>query len=205
MTEGKRCNRIRLVDAHFEGTISARRERELWEHLPGCSQCTTRFERQDLLARVDPARKTAQERIAIGLGLSRGSRLGRPRTMTLTAVSVAITAALVCLAVWTWRAPDDSRFQARGGGDSAALLQIYHVDRGNRSRPVGSSIPRDAELAFAYENGAAKKYLLVFGVDRSRRVFWYHPGWINPQRTPGAVPIKLRRQYSVGFCNSMKC
>src|SRR5258705_8522802 len=59
-----------LVDAHFAGSISPLRERDLRSHLPACETCRDYYERHLLLSSLDPQAKRPQDRLGMGLGLS---------------------------------------------------------------------------------------------------------------------------------------
>ena len=53
------CDVRRLVDRHFAGSIAPRDEHTLREHLPSCVSCFARYERQLVLAKLDPRRLPA--------------------------------------------------------------------------------------------------------------------------------------------------
>ena len=59
-----------LVDAHFAGRIAPVRERRMREHLPGCASCSRYYEKHLVLASLDPRAPSAQERMAVGLGIA---------------------------------------------------------------------------------------------------------------------------------------
>src|SRR5262249_21401158 len=68
-------------------------------------------------------------------------------------------------------------------------LAVFQLRPGQASRPVREVISARDELAFAYLNPSDAKYLLVFGVDEHKHVYWYHPAWLDPQKRPLAVRI----------------
>ena len=47
--------------------------------------------------------------------------------------------------------------------------------------------PGADDLAFAYSNPVGKRFLMVFGVDEHRHVYWFHPTWPVGQPAPVAV------------------
>ena len=55
---------------------------------------------------------------------------------------------------------------------------------------VGSvgSMRNGDELAFAYTNPAARRYVAIFGVDDHQRVYWFHPAWREGAPAPAALP-----------------
>lgn len=176
------CAQERLVDQHFELRGGPAGERRLRAHLDSCEACRARYRRQLLLARLDPQAPSPQERLARGLGLA--SR--RPARRWLALVTAAVgTAAAIAL----WPSPDKG-FTARGGPAALPSMVVYRVDRAGASEPVGGVIGPTDELAFAYRNPKARKFLLVFGIDEHRHVYWYHPSWSDAAQDPEAVPIR---------------
>ena len=166
---------LRAIAAHFEGRVSPGAEAAMRAHLPGCTVCTESYERQLTLARLDPTAPTAQERIARGLGL----RPRRARAPWMLALLVPAAAAVVLLAWPHARQPDgDGAFVTRGGAPPAraASLWTYRI-AGGTPRLAERAIDAGDELAFAYANPAGKRYLMVFGVDEHRHIYWFHPSW----------------------------
>jgi hypothetical protein len=62
-----------------------------------------------------------------------------------------------------------------------------------RILPVGAPALADRtfnardELAFAYSNRGGLPYLMLFGVDEHRHVYWFHPGWPSGTPAPRAI------------------
>jgi hypothetical protein len=190
-----RCSMKRLVDQHFAGATRQKEERRLREHLPGCEICQGHYRRHQLFAKLAPGALPAEERIARGLGLGGplqafrgfGSRLF-PAPMALAGVAAA------CALFFLIRPMiSASEFQARGEISAAAVgFWAYRIAGGGEPSELGDSIAPGDELAFAYFNppGAGSvRYLLVFGVDEHRHVYWYHPAWLDPAATPTAVQV----------------
>jgi hypothetical protein len=63
------------------------------------------------------------------------------------------------------------------------------VSAGEKPVALGEVMRASDELAFAFDNPASARHLLIFGVDEHRHVYWYHPAWVNPATTPTAVAI----------------
>lgn len=175
------------VDRHFSGTISPAAERAMREHLPTCNSCDDLYRRHLLLARLDPNALPSDERIARGLGLRTGPKVV---AMSLGAATIATAAAILLLRVH----PAAEGFSPRGniGAPSprASRVFVYDVRPGSPPVPVGDVLRAGDELAFAYENGAAKRRLAVFGVDEHGHVYWFHPGWTREVDDPVAIPIE---------------
>jgi hypothetical protein len=184
MTPARACPTARLVDRHFALRIRPREERALREHLSGCQACAERYERHLALAPLDPRAPEAKSRLAVGLGLQPRRA---PRTVPILAAATAC--ALLAGIVLLRPAGGGGRYAARGG--AASRLLIYRVPAGAAPTPVADRIARSDELAFAYENGAKRRHLLVFGVDEHRHVYWYHPAWDDAAADPVAVGISI--------------
>jgi len=179
---------------------AARREREMRAHLPGCAECRAFYERWLLAASVDPAVPSDQDRLARGLGLAVAPaprNVARPLGLF---VGLAAAAAILVLVLRPGPGPDEGggpgQFVARGGGMVGAPipeLAVYRIARvgeaGAAPEPVTDEIRATDEVAFAYRNTAGKRRLLVFAVDEHGHVFWYHPGWSDPNESPRAVAI----------------
>ena len=78
-------------------------------------------------------------------------------------------------------------------------LWIYLVGTDGRPRLAKGEAKAADELASAYANLAGKPFVLVFGVDEHRHVYWFHPGLVarpDPAvrgcRGPGPGPHELR-------------
>ncbi len=182
------CPFTALVARHFAGRIAPEEERRLREHLAGCAACREQYQRHLTLARLDPAALSPRERLAVGLGLAPAPRsLTRPLWATLGAAA----AALLVFILWPRVGPGpESGFSARGGApEEAARLFAYRIVPGGPPAPLDKTMRAGDELAFAYQNQAGFRRLLVFGIDAARRVVWYHPAWSDAQADPGAVPI----------------
>ena len=178
------CTMTGLVDRHFARRIRPPQERVLREHLPGCARCGDRYRRHLVLAGLDPRAPAAEARLAVGLGL-RG-----PSRPWIAPAAVAVAVALgVALALGRHDASADRPAFARRGS-AATRLVVYRIAPGGKPETAGRAIGRRDELAFAYENGADRRYLMVYGRDEHGHVYWFHPAWSDPAASPGAVPIE---------------
>ncbi len=182
----KSCREIERVDRHFARRLSTEEERAMREHLPGCAACRARYERHLVLEELDPDAPGAQARLAAGLGLEEPQRASVYRFAAPISAIVAVAAAILLVLGRPWSA-GDAGFTARGGGatDQGAEILVYR----GASR-AGELLGRDDELAFAYANSAGKAYLMIFGVDEQRHVYWYYPAWTDPKAEPRSVPIE---------------
>lgn len=171
-----------LVDRHMAAHGSPADEARMRAHLLGCAECRAYYDRHLLLARLDPYAMAAEERMARGLALSRSKRL-RPWVLAGSLVAAAGFALIAAR-------PSNrtGEMQARGTvtHDDAPRLFIYRAE-GDRLVPVVQRMARGDELVFAYRNPHGKKYVMVYGIDEGRRVYWFHPQWTNAQEDPHAV------------------
>ena len=183
------CAERSYIDHHFECTITQAEEHAMREHLPACAACRSYYQRWLVLWRLDPDAMPATRRIGHGLGFK-----DAPRRIWATPVgATSVVAAAAALLLWSHGGarPDEPGFSARGALASGALSHalVYDVRQGGPPALAIGSVGRRDELAFAYENGAAKNWLMIFGVDEHRHVYWFFPAWTDPAENPGAVPI----------------
>ncbi|HEX4628098.1 MAG TPA: hypothetical protein VH137_04840, partial [Gemmatimonadales bacterium] len=184
------CTMDTLVERHFAGTISPHAERVLRGHLPTCSECRGFYERHLQLSRLDPAALAPEERIARGLGL----RPRRRPVVALGALGLASAAAAAAMLMFLRPSPRADGFTARGNvaasAERSSRVFVYEVDRDGHPAPAADSVKSGDELAFAYENGAGKRRLAVFGVDEGGQVYWFFPAWTSEASDPVAVSIE---------------
>jgi putative zinc finger protein len=199
----------RAIAAHFAGRATPATEAAMRAHLSTCADCRHRYDRHLILARLDPRAPPVEERLAAGLGFqwratARWDRWSR-RAIAL-AIPVAATALLLAFLpgllstrdhVGSRLAPEGdgaraaSAFAARGGRSSRAgapSFWTYRITPARAPQLAGQTIAASDELAFAYSNPAAKPYLMIFGVDEDRHVYWFHPAWPAGQAAPVAIP-----------------
>jgi len=153
-----------------------------------CKDCHEYYERKLLLANLDPKSMDSRTRLARGLGVS-----NRPYLLKSLALAAVASMALILAVIWygsTGPAEDDG-FASRGENGSGEVnrLWIYRVPPGEPSVLAEGEVGADDELAFAYENAEGKQYLLVFGIDEHRNVYWYHPGWKVSTEDPRAISV----------------
>lgn len=177
------------VERHFAGKIAPNDERAMREHMPTCDACQDLYQRHLLLGRLDPQALPAEERIARGLGLR-----AAPSVVGMRVSLISATAAAVAMVVLRVHAGAANGFTARGQVEApapASRVFVYDVPRGSPPVPAGDVVHNGDELAFAYENGAARTRLAVFGVDEHGHVYWFHPAWTREADDPVAIPIEI--------------
>jgi hypothetical protein len=178
------------IERHFAGRTEVREETELRLHLPECDPCRARYERHLLYESLTRGRGPKQ-RLASGLGFRIAPEPASWQRRAAAATGLTAAAALAIAAVVVVARPDgpsNRDFGARRGpGAPAAALLVYRMHPGATPVQVQNRISRDDELAFAYSNPDAKKYLWIFGVDEHRHVYWYYPAW--PEGTPAPRPF----------------
>ena len=171
-------------------------------HVMTCASCKNHYQRHLTLARLDPQALPAADRIARGLGFRlRAPRDGRWRARLLAGLAVPIVVAAVAVlaiaparklateAEPTGTASAAGGFTARGTGSvgRAASFWTYSVGTTRAPRVADRAIRRDEELAFAYANPAGQPFLMIFGVDEHRHVYWFHPAWPAGLPAPAAI------------------
>jgi hypothetical protein len=175
-----------LIDAHFAGSITPARERDLRSHLPACETCRDYYERHLLLSALDPQAKKSHERLGSGLGITPAPR---PSKVAPFAMALCAAAALL-LAVVPLRNNRSDEFFARGSASAAdPKLLSYRIEHGQVPKTLGQVMRGVDELAFAYANPGAYEKLMVFAVDEHRHIYWYHPEWSNQADDPHAITI----------------
>lgn len=180
------------IDRHFAGRAHVQEEAELRAHLPDCSECRSRYERHLLFERLNRDGRGAKQRLARGLGFRIETERSWPRwTAAVTATAATAAVALLVLVLGRPSESPNPEFSARSGPSSLApSLLVYRMHSDAAPVQAQSRISREDELAFAYSNPGAKKYLWIFGVDEHRHVYWYYPAW--PEGTPEPGPYAAR-------------
>ena len=215
MTHDLHLGMRHAIAAHFAGTGAPRSEREMRAHLPVCAECHAYYERNLLLASLDPAGLSSETRLGRGLGVRMQRAPGRVTFGWFSLCGAAFAALMLFYVrqqhgVPGGRPPAAARSPAAvaepgSGGELAARgtpagvaaarapeVQVYRIyigRRGTTSEKAGDFVYAGDELAFAYRNPAGKERLLVFAVDEHGHVYWYHPGWSDAGQNPTAVPI----------------
>jgi|GEM_PF-725921 len=204
---------------HFAGRSSPAAEAALRAHLPGCWDCDARYRRHLLLARLDPRAVPAEERLARGLGfrVEGRRRLGTGGWTVALAVPVAALLLLAVLprgvrpgqthSVTSGSGPDE--FAARGAARGPSSFWAYRLGPDGTPRLAARTIAPTDELAFAYSNAGGRPFLMIFGVDEHRHLYWFHPGWsgaspvpppLSAQAGPGPyeLPEAIRQPLAAG-------
>lgn len=192
------CDSRRRIDDHFSGVIDADDERAMRAHVASCESCRAYYRRRVLLAKLDPASLGAEARLVQGLGLLREPTRRPAYPLAVSTAGVLLVAAALVLFVRS-RAHDDG-FTARGGGPSSLVgveaseeessIQVYRVPRGSDPRLAHDVVGRNDELAFAYANVRDNKRLMIFGLDETKRIYWFFPAWTSDTENPVAVAIE---------------
>jgi hypothetical protein len=111
------------------------------------------------------------------------------------ALAVAVAAVVVLPGRPTVRQTFHTRGPAQGPSatsttaDRSGKLLVFRIGPGGRAEPLGATLRRNDELAFAYQNDGRAQRLLVFGRDEHGHVYWYHPAWTDPRQNPQAIPL----------------
>ena len=186
----------RLIGRHFAGRISPGAESEMRAHLADCGTCRAVYDRHLLLSRLDPISLPAEQRLARGLGFAPRARAGLLALLTLTLAPVA-AGIIIVVSFHAPRGDQAARSDVagpapRGAATTAApAFWAYRIDRAGPPKLAEPSIlPRD-ELAFAYANPGGLRYLMIFGRDEHRHVYWFYPAWPAGQPAPAAIRAEV--------------
>lgn len=194
---------------YLEGDVTQRRAREL-EAMPGHAERVASVRAlTDRLALADPALEAIDlvPDLHRALGEAPPSRRRAPawavplRWPGAALVGLAAAAALVVV-VATPLAERNDEFRPKGGAqageaDRWAGVDVYRL--GDAPQAAQVPLAQRAEerlragdaLAFAYRNGGTQpfEYLMIFGVDASGEVRWFHPQWTDAGTTPQSIAI----------------
>jgi hypothetical protein len=68
----------------------------------------------------------------------------------------------------------------------------HHVTAGGVTERLGAKLPARDGLVFSYTNLGPRPfgYLMIFGIDASGEVRWYHPAYDTFGTNPGSTPIE---------------
>jgi hypothetical protein len=182
----------RLVDGHFAKGHSLAGEARLRDHLPACADCREAYESYQGAERLNRTALAPRERLAKALGLPSETKWPRRRSLRWTMATASALGAVALLLMVTTSTNSGNGIASRGKGiENAEPLEvaIFRVKGERESMRVNDVVsPRD-ELAFAYRNEVGKAFLMIFAIDGTDHLVWYHPAWTDPADNPKAVPI----------------
>ena len=187
MNTKNRCKMQTHVDAHFSGRIKPKNENILRQHLKDCQSCRKYYNRHLIVSDLDPKALDAQTRLAIGLGFQ--PRKKSPSNIISYSASLTAVIALLIVFIPGVFSTSENGFSKRGTTQTDPRILVFHLNQEKPPTLVESGIQASDELAFAYENPSGKKWLMVFGVDEHRNIYWYHPAWQDSSENPISVPI----------------
>ena len=155
-------------------------------HTSACDGCRAFYQRHLLLARLDPAALSAEDRIARGLGFTPRAHAGWLARVNAALLIPVAACAVVAVSFHVLRGDRTTASgiaipAPRGLAAAAPAFWAYRIDRAAPPRLAESSIAIRDELAFAYANSGGLGYLMIFGRDQHRHVYWFHPAWKNGQ------------------------
>jgi hypothetical protein len=157
-------------------------------HLVDCGDCRGHYERHLRLAAVDPqAAVPRRERLARGLGLGHAPPAPVATRRWFAFAATAAACAVALLVIGLPRMSPDSQPRA-GAVTPGSQLLVYELTDGGVRQAV-SELRAGSALAFAYANITHRRHLLVFAVDETRRVYWFHPAWEKLADNPVAIDI----------------
>jgi len=191
----------RLVDRHFSKGLSPANEARLRGHLPACASCREAYAAYQAAERLDPKAQGPRARLATALGLPSQAKWSQRRGVRWAIGTASLAGAMALLLVVTSSTPSSDPgkgITSRGKGiENAESLEIavFRMQGERESMRVNEVVSPEDELAFAYRNEVGKAFLMIFAIDGTGQVAWYHPAWTDPADNPKAVPITKQ----VGF------
>jgi hypothetical protein len=191
MTDSNHRQVQKAIDAHFKGRGNAASHALFMAHLPSCKKCHGYFERRQMLADVDPAALTAEQRIGASIGIVPAPK---SRAVGVPAFFTAAAMAMGALVIWP-NMNTSSEFQSRGAGDKTTVVspseEVFVHIMGAKDEPVllQDEMKASAEIAFSYRNKGAFTHLMIYGVDEKNEVYWYYPSWTDPEKNPAAIRV----------------
>jgi len=203
-------HRRREIAAHFEGRGSKKADALMRAHLQTCASCVRHYERHMLLGLIDPRAPSALERIGRSLGfsvedlapaplaLAERPRSARPRIAWMTLAAAGVTTLVLLMGRAGLHRPTNPAlepadgFLARGANRPGESIQqprfwTYRIPSAGVPALVDRTFAASDELAFSYSNSPGLPYLMLFGVDEHRHVYWFHPGWPSGAPAPKAI------------------
>jgi hypothetical protein len=192
------------IDRYFVRGLSPRAEQAMRQHVARCARCRRRYEANLAAEAALPGGALlAEQRLWQGItgaasapDTARASLRAR-RFMLAGAFSAATLVAVVWFSPWRERQPGG--LVERGSHEDEALhrtpsLQIFRRGEASVPEPVRDTIHGGDALMFAYSNpGRRYRFLMVFGVDDHRRIFWYYPAYERDVDAPRAIAIQAER------------
>ena len=85
------------------------------------------------------------------------------------------------------------RAKGTAGGDEAGIDVYSTPPTGGALTPVstGGVMHVDDALGFAVRGTAGLPWLVVYGVDDAKNVYWYHPAFTDAHTDPSSVPARV--------------
>jgi hypothetical protein len=191
------------------GRLSSEDAARLRHHLTSCALCAklnAELEQITKRLEIEPGELADSEMDEAILTLVRLDRAGRAverdSVRRWKSYGVAALAAAACVALFFTLRPrsapivqNSTEFYARDGAgrreNQWVSIEIFRATE-SQYEPVKGRINADDALAFSYvnRNNPAFRFLLIFAVDKSGRVFWYYPSYTDRDANPTSIPIK---------------
>lgn len=187
---------------HLQGEMIPARKDEMDRHVEGCARC--RSLRDGWVAAIeqmrgeDPRLESVEITRDVLAVLAQESSRPDSRRRLVWVAAAAVLIAFAGAGLRVLRSSEPEEFRAKGAPPHSetqasvqAALQAQVIVEG-RALPIGSQIPRDAELSFTYSNGAGTghAFLMVFAVDARGEVRWYYPAFATADTDPAAITIE---------------
>jgi hypothetical protein len=137
----------------------------------------------------------AKVRLAIEQPPARQRRTARFASWPLVTLAAGL---VVGVGLWARESREVSEFHAKSATSSASAASrfagvvAHRVTAGGVTERLGAKLPARDGLVFSYTNLGPEPfgYLMIFGLDASGEVRWYHPAYDTLGTNPGSTPIE---------------
>lgn len=181
--------------AMLEGELTSSRAGTIDTHIHSCASCRARLRR--LSDTLDAVGTVETESASIDLVRSINERIDHPEPNRPKQARAWVWALAVAVAGLGLLLPLAQQEEIRSKAGAARPserwtgIRVFRLGEEGPS-PVSDLVRPDDDLLFAYANlgDHPAEHLMIFGVDRSGRVYWYYPAHRDPTLDPGSIPIQ---------------
>ncbi len=185
---------------YLEGELTSSEAREIEGELEASAELQSQLEQaRALLTALRRPRPELESvdltvRIRRQLGAPKPPSRGLPWRMALGAAVAAAAAFVVIPRLQLGDAPGEAPPRSRSAADHEDRWHGIHVFEivDGASRPLADTMESNAKLAFTYTNlgDRAAGYLMIFGIDATGQIRWYHPAYETAGQNPQAIAIE---------------
>ncbi len=186
----------RKIDRYFGGRLGSAPEARMRQHIGACAACRGRYEKQLVAeAALPDGELRSEDRLWKGIAAAAGGPAttvgGSAPRFVVPALVLAAAAAVILVSTPLVRRSTEPVERGSRAPAPAPALHLYRTLPQGGSEPIVDRIRSGDGLLVAYSNpGDAARWLMVFAVDRSCRVYWFYPAYDRPGENPTAIAIR---------------